>query len=1245
MKNITPHANDNSISIKDPLTGAFNRSLMDERLLRELEWADKCGLSLSLCFIDVDYFKNINDIYGHAFGDNVLIKVVHSIEESIRKSDLLFRYGGDEFVVILINTNKEEACFVAEKMLFNVKSLKIREDCEINISLSIGVAAYPEDGLSPEEIIKNADNMCYEAKHRGRGQVVSIISNNIKEILLDKEASRLIERDDQIRKVRMFLSKLREEGRGVLSIIGSPGSGKTSFVKKIDEIAAMQNFEVITLNAARELKVKAYGVLLECDEVSFSDKISGTAGIERALKECVSTGKKDGLIIIVDDLAYLDHATLNLLRYLLLGKNNNMVIGVVYTSEVNSYVNFVNFDIPLFDIVNLNSISFAGVRIFIRSILLWEPSEEFLDWIYQKTKGLPKKLKELVTYLIENGMLNKKGEHEWILDDSYKNINDDNNSFLSFRIPPNNIPAEVNEFIGRGSELDEIKNMLETNRLITLLGPGGIGKSRLAIQVAYSELTSYEGGVYFVNLSSIVKSDLVLTAIAKVLKVIEKPGVDTIESIKEFLKGKHTLIILDNFEQLINVAYLVEELLTSEPAIHFVVTSRVVLDIDGEKVYNLEPMEIPELGKKLSLEQLAQNNSVALFIARAQAVQSDFVLSEDNVSRVAELCSRLEGIPLAIELAAANMGQLSLDEMIEQSRKRLKWLSGGMRDLPERHATLRKTIEWSYSLLNENERKFFVCLGLFSGEFTAEAVDKIVDREFIGVINIKDALVSISNKSLLKYLYIENDNEIYYTMLETIREYAEEMLKNSGIIDGIEKRYISYYLYLVENAEKEYSGPKQYLWLRKIEKSYLNIYAAMELSLVQKDVETEVRMAGALGSFWEIRGRLNEGKTCIEGILKRYGNSSDTINLVKVYRWAGRLLLLYGDRIGAEKSLNEGLELAIENGDKYEEASIIYAIGLMLYGANYESMQYYLWNISLGFFREIGNKAGIAQVLIELANIYYYSGNYIKSDKFSKEAYQLYKDMEDEIGMGRAIHKMGQVARSKGDFKKSEELFLEYYEICQKNDNRAGLMDSLISLAELARSQRQYDLAREYYVKNIEISREIGYQYMTAFSIKDLGEVARFQGNFDEAKKLYHESMVILDKIGYKGGQVWIYRNLAEIEMTLENYSEAYKLFLASIELYDKIKVTNNIFLFLSIGGLAGSIAELGDRIKAAKLFGITGYYIDDLCNIVAEDDMKDYKERLDKLKSTLNEATFKKAWDEGSSIPYNEHVEYAIIS
>lgn len=1096
--------------------------------------------------------------------------------------------------------------------------------------------------MSPDEIIKIADDLCYEAKHRGRGQVVSNMNNTAKEVLLYKGISRFIERDDQIRKVRMFLSKLIEEERGVLSIIGPIGSGRTGFIKKIDEIAALQNFEVITLNAARELKAKAYGVLLECDKAGFFDKTSGTVGIERSLKEYVSAEKKEGILILVDDLVYLDHATLNLLRYLLLSKSSNMIIGIVYTSDVNSYVNFVNFDIPLFDIVNLNAISFEGTRIFIRNILLWEPTEEFLNWVYNKTQGFPKKIIKLVEYLIENKTLISKGQHEWILDDSYRNI-DDNNSFLGVRIPPNNIPAEVNEFVGRSDELDEIRNMLKTKRLITLLGPGGIGKSRLAIQIAHSELTNYEGGVYFVNLSSIFRADLLLTEIAKVLKVIEKPGVDTIDSIKEFLKGKQTLIILDNFEQLINVAYLVEELLASEPALDLIVTSRVVLGIDGENVYSIAPMEVPEPGKKLSLQQLAQNYSVALFIARAQAVQNDFVLSEENSSQVAELCSRLEGIPLAIELAAANMGQLSLDEMIEQSRKRLKWLSGGMRDLPERHATLRKTIEWSYSLLNENEQKFFICLGLFAGEFTRDAANKIISKGFIGGISIEDALDSITNKSLLKCIYCENDNEFYYVMLETIREYAEELLKNSGIIDEIEKRYVNYYLNLVENAEKEYSGPNQYLWLRKIERTYLNIFAAMGISMLKKDIDTEIRMAGALGPFWEIRGRLNEGKTCIEGVLKRYKSSHNTSNLVKVLRWAGRVLLLSGDRAGAEKALNEGLELAIEYSDKYEEASIIYSIGLMLYGVNDEMMQRYLWNISLGIFREIGDKAGIAQVLIELANVYYYSGEYSKSDKFSKEAYQIYKEIQDEIGMGRAMHKMGQVARSKGDFKKSEELFLEHCEICQKNDNKAGLMDSLISLAELARSQRQYDLAKEYYIKNIEISREVGYQYMTAFSIKDLGEVERFKGNFDEAKRLYNESMEILDKIGYQGGKVWILRNIAEIEMKLESYNEAYKLFLESIDLFNKFKLTNNIFVFLSIGGLAGSIAELKDSITAAKLFGMTGKYKDDLYNIIAEDDMKDYESRLEKVKSTLSEEAFQKAWEEGFAIPINEHIEYVL--
>jgi predicted ATPase len=451
-------------------------------------------------------------------------------------------------------------------------------------------------------------------------------------------------------------------------------------------------------------------------------------------------------------------------------------------------------------------------------------------------------------------------------------------------------------------------------RLITLTGTGGVGKTRLALEVAAAVSTAFPDGVCFVPLASVSGPALVVPAVADALGVRKSAGDSLQDELARFLRTKHFLLVLDNFEHVLPAALVVTELLATCAGLKVLATSRVPLQLRGERQVPILPLGVPETEGSRSREDIAESEAVRLFVARGQEVKPEFALNDDNVEAIADICRRLDGLPLALELAAVRVKVLTPYALLRRLEHRLPMLIGGARDLPARHQTLRATIAWSYDLLSPEEQTLFRRLAVFIGGWTLEGAKAVVAPE--GAFDLFDGLGSLVDKSLVQCTD-GLDGEPRYLMLETVREFAEEKLVDSGEEDDIGRGHANYCLVLAQAGSQGLADSAVGDWLARMEAEQANIRAALAWLLDHALPEDGLRLANALGGFWGSRSAQDEGRAWIEAFLALPSNTQRMANeRVDALRWLGVTSGYEGDLASAEADLNESLAIARQLGDK-----------------------------------------------------------------------------------------------------------------------------------------------------------------------------------------------------------------------------------------------------------------------------------------------------------------------------------------
>ncbi len=768
---------------------------------------------------------------------------------------------------------------------------------------------------------------------------------------------------------------------------------------------------------------------------------------------------------------------------------------------------------------------------------------------------------------------------------------------------PNNLPIQPTSLIGREKEVASVQHLLDREyvRLLTLTGPGGIGKTRLGLQVA-AELSEYfVDGVYFVNLAPISDPALVIPTIAQTLDVKEITDQPLLGLLSAFLREKRLLLMLDNFEQVISAASEVADLLAACPKLKVMVTSREVLHMRGEQEFAVPPLAIPDPEYVSDLVVLSQYEAVALFLQRAQATKPDFQLTPANARAIAEICTHLEGLPLAIELAAARIKLLPPEALLARLSQRLQVLTGVTRDVPARHQTLRNTIAWSYHLLEATEQRLFQSLSVFVGGCTLEAVEAVcpaggdVSPSRVGWV--LDGVGSLIDKSLL-YQTEQEGKEPRLMMLETIREYGVEVLAACGERETLRQTHAVYYLRLAEEAEQQLLGSEQVSWLARLEREHENLRAALSWCLACEEREMALRLAGSLWPFWWLHGHLREGRRVFERALA----SAETVPVAvraKALTGAGMLAMLLHDLDQAQALCQESLRLLREVQDLRGMVFPLLMQGYMAAEAGHVEVTRRLAEEAIAISRQVDFPWGLATSLQLLACIAEQEEKYAVAHTLAEESLVLYREVGDRKGMAEAL---------------------------------AHLAASSLSQCDLVR-------AHSLFTESLALYREVGDTRHSANVLADLGRVSGLQGEYAKGRALLEESLEDLRNIGDRRSLIRGLCYQAMLAFGQGDSRGACELYKQCLTILRQLGYRPKAYVALCLEGLAGVVGAQGEPAWAALLWGAaellreTYGLANPFAFVLIPEEQADHEQRRAVVRAQLGEQAFASAWAQGRTL------------
>ncbi len=758
---------------------------------------------------------------------------------------------------------------------------------------------------------------------------------------------------------------------------------------------------------------------------------------------------------------------------------------------------------------------------------------------------------------------------------------------------PNNLPGQTSSFIGRESEVKEIRSLIKKVRLVTLLGPGGTGKTRLSIKAAEGMIDDYANGVWFVDLSSVSNPANIVKEVISVFNLNPGPERNAINTIIDFLKEKELLLIFDNCEHLIkDCARLAEMFLNSCSKVRIIATSREPLHIWGESVYDVRSMSLPDMQEQVDPESLNQYESVRLFIERALAVRRDFKVTNTNAPALAELCYTLDGIPLAIELAAARIRVLSVESILAKLNDRFSLLTSGIRTALPRQQTLKALIDWSYDLLSDKEKILFLRLSVFSGGFGLEAAEDICSDKRLSKQWILEVLSNLVDKSLV--ISSEFDGTYRYNMLETIRQYANEKLSGR---EGLMKKHYDHYLALAERGETR--GEHQIQFYKNLKTEMGNLRVALGWSLSKKPQLT-LRLANSVGDLWDMNGNTSEGYDIYKIIFSKkikYDNKLRIYGLINAGYFASQL----GELENAEEYYDLSLKLSEETDDKMILADCYNSLGNFHFfkGEVGESKKYHEKSLKISY--EINDKQAIALSLVNLASVTAFMGNINTAHKLYMRSLAIYRELKDIISVARVLIQLGNISSKMGRLKESMECYDEAIPILKESGDLIPLSFALLNLGKLSFTQNKQDEAELLFRECLSMAKQYRYTNLHVHSLIKLGYLELARKGYEESKKLFEESLKLSDK-----------------------YSDKYTT-------------------GLSMKGLADHYYSVSEFELSAKIFGIANKFLGQTGYNKLTNEGEVREDRISLLKGRLGEDVFDLHFNEGKKLNQSEAVEFIL--
>jgi len=761
---------------------------------------------------------------------------------------------------------------------------------------------------------------------------------------------------------------------------------------------------------------------------------------------------------------------------------------------------------------------------------------------------------------------------------------------------PNNLPMQLTSFIGRETEMKQVKNLLKETHLLTLTGSGGTGKTRLAMQVAADIIDEFANGVWFIELASVNDPGLVPQLLTNIFDIKEQSGQSPEDNLTHYVKDKVMLIVLDNCEHLINAcAHLSEKLLECSSGLKIITTSREALRCSGEKIHQVLPLAFPDPIENLSPEKLTQYEAVRLFIERALSVNQKFRVTNDNAPALSHICFQLDGIPLAIELAAARIKILSLEKIYEKLNDRFKLLTGGKRTALPRQQTLRALIDWSYELLNEKEKLLLLRLSVFSGGWTMEAAEEICSDEIINTHEVIDLLTSLLDKSLI--ISKEVSESIRFNMLESLKQYAKEKL-NDNI--EISRKHLNYFKKLSDHRELISNGMEQLEWINLIEAERDNVRLAIQWA-AENDPDEAADFINDITEFWNIKGYFSEGLQTCQSILDK-NPSVRKLSMARMLHSAALMSNYLGKIADADRFCKEALSMFrdLNYGEGIVNCLVILGVNLSFNQAKSdEILEYY--NEALSISVELNLKKEIGLIKYNLSFLQTRKEDYDYALNSKKEALSIFKELGD-------THQITLTLASLGVFEFRKENF---------------------------------ETARSYTEESLSLSHQLGDKYLISINLTNLGCIYSGLKDFEKALSLLTESIIILRECGYKPNLIAALYYIGDVVTNIGDNEKAINFYKESIHTGSDMGI--DFFLILNFYGLGISCFNMNDFENSVKYFSFMKNYSEKYQGYSSKSKMENAVSYLEKLKEILGMDVYEKCRNEVLSLNKDEMISFAL--
>lgn len=824
------------------------------------------------------------------------------------------------------------------------------------------------------------------------------------------------------------------------------------------------------------------------------------------------------------------------------------------------------------------------------------------------------------------------------------------------------LPQPLTELVGREDECSEVAARLRRSRLVTLTGPGGIGKTRLAIAVAENVRREYQGGAWLVALDGFSDPALLPQAVARVLGVPDEARRPLSDTLATFFQNKQLLLVLDNCEHLLQAsAELADRLLRHSTGLRVLATSREALGVTGETVWAVPPLAVPNPdhlpeGPSTRVRVLSGYDGVQLFVERAQSVQKNFALTASNASAVATICSRLEGVPLALELAAVRVRSLTAEQIAERLGDHLSGqlglLTHGSRTALSRQQTLRAALDWSYILLSDGERSLLRRLSVFAGGWHLTAAEQICAGDGIASGQVLDLLTSLVDKSLVVFTPQPEDADEgangtggRYRLLEMVRQYACEKREEHGESAEIQERHAAWFLALAEKIEPHLRGSKPETYLQQLEADRDNFHAALLWGATgARDPEWGLRLAGALWWFWRVRGRYSEGRQYLGAAIANPRAQDATHARAKALNSEGALALNQGDFDASRRLHEQSLGIYRKLGDDPGIASVLNNLGSnSSHLSDYASARAF-FEESLAISRRRNDGVGVSRALGNLGCVLRLLGDYAAARACFEEGLQMRRDRGDKQGIALGLANLGNLVRLQGDHGTAHRLLTESLEICREVGDIQGIAYALSHLGAGATATGDFAAARRYFEESLQIRRKLGQKASIAWSHTNLGVIALWEGKIASARTLLQESLSLFRGLKDNGGIAWSQHHLGDVAHHCGEYAQARAIFEESLRLFhtigDKEGVAENL------RDLGDVWANLKDAQKAARLWGAAEALREKIGSPLPPIEQERYEQEVARARAAATEPnTFPLAWNEGRALDWEQATHDALRS